>query len=82
MKYVRARAVDPDGVEHGASDPLGLRARSVAEVGSVRLAYTSATPGQARVEVNIMGGPEDLTVVWEESSDGTTWTATEADREG
>ncbi|XKH55578.1 hypothetical protein LG293_09940 [Citricoccus nitrophenolicus] len=73
VRIIRARAVDTDGVEHGAADPLGLRARSVAKVGSVRLAYTSATPGQAGVAVNIIGGPEDLTVVWEESPDGTTW---------
>ncbi|MFC4372350.1 hypothetical protein [Citricoccus nitrophenolicus] len=80
VRIIRARAVDTDGVEHGASDPLGLRARSVAEVGSVRLAYTSATPGQAGVAVNIIGGPEDLTVVWEESPDGTTWADIDPDQ--
>lgn len=73
VKFVRARAVDSDGVDHGASDPLGLRSRSTASVGSVRLTYTSATPGQAGLAVNIMGGPEGLAVMWEESGDGTTW---------
>ncbi|QCU77986.1 hypothetical protein E7744_07165 [Citricoccus sp. SGAir0253] len=78
VKYVRARAVDADGTEHGASDPLGLQARSVAGLGSVALAYTSTTPGQAGVTVNIAGGPENLTVVWEESADGTTWAPMDA----
>ena len=81
VKFVRARAVDPDGVDHGASDPLGLRVRSVAAVGSVQLMYTSATPGQAGVAVNIMGGPEDLAVVWEESTDGNTWSEMDEDHD-
>ncbi len=81
VTFIRARAVDTEGTEHGASDPLGLRARSVAAVGSVQLAYTSATPGQAGLAVNIMGGPEDLSVVWEESADGTTWAVMNASDE-
>lgn len=78
VKYVRAQAVDAEGTAHGSSDPLGLRARSVAEVGSVALSYTSATPGGAGLAVNIMGGPEDLSVMWQESTDGRTWTELKA----
>lgn len=73
VRYVRAKAVSPEGEQLAVSTPIGLRADSPLPEAHVGLEFGSMATGKAQLSATVIGTPDDAGLVWEQSTDGQSW---------